>query len=367
LAQAEVRKLEDAEQCARLIRLAVGAPLTAGAHQITTTVSVGTAIFPQHGGNVAEMTKAADLALYTAKSDGRDMCRMYHPDMDAALQIRQKIEKALRRAVAAESFTLHFQPIVRAEEKKLLGFEVLLRLESETGEEIPPTAFIPIAEGMGLISQIGSWVIKKACKAAIEWPDYLTVSVNMSPRQFENGELCAIVADALRESGLAPHRLELEITEGLLVADTEGVMTQLRQLKALGVLIAMDDFGTGYSSLSYLWRFPFDKLKIDRSFMEVLVDGDEHVGNILNTIVSLGRTLNLKVTAEGVETQEQADFLKGLNCDQLQGYHFGRPMPESDIAAVILKDGCKLALLAQERPFADDTATVRLRDSSPAA
>lgn len=353
LAQADIRSPEDAEQRASLIRQAIGAPFTDSEHQITTTISVGTALSPQHGQNVAELTKAADLALYTAKKDGRDTCRMYNPDMDAAHQERQKIEKALRRAVAAESFHLHFQPIVRAEEKKLLGFEVLLRLETEAGEEIPPTTFIPIAEGMGLISQIGSWVIKKACKAAAGWPDGLTVSVNMSPRQFENGELCGIVESALSDSGLAPHRLELEITEGLLVADTEGVMTQLRQLKALGVSIAMDDFGTGYSSLSYLWRFPFDKLKIDRSFMEVLAGGDEHVGSILNTIVSLGRTLNLQVTAEGVETQEQADFLKKLNCDQLQGYHFGRPMPESEVAAVILKSGLELALRSPKRPIPD--------------
>lgn len=344
LAQDYIDGQDDAERRAAIIRQSIGEPFAVGGHQITTTVSIGTAIAPQHGHTVIELTKSADLALYAAKADGRDACRMYHPDMDAALHERQKIEKALRRAAALESFELHFQPIVRAEEKKLLGFEVLLRLQTEDGEDIPPTAFIPIAENMGLISQIGSWVIRKACQAAAEWPDELTVSVNLSPRQFENGELCGIVETAVRESGLAPPRLELEITEGLLISDVEGVMSQLRQLKSLGVSVAMDDFGTGYSSLSYLWRFPFDKLKIDRSFMSELAEGDEHVASILNTIVALGRTLNLKVTAEGVETQAQADLLKQLNCDQLQGYHFGRPMPESDVAAVILRDGIEDAL-----------------------
>jgi EAL domain-containing protein (putative c-di-GMP-specific phosphodiesterase class I) len=161
--------------------------------------------------------------------------------------------------------------------------------------------------------------------------------VNLSPRQFESGELCGVVEAALRESGLPAGRLELEITEGLLLVDTERVIAQLRQLKELGVSIAMDDFGTGYSSLSYLWRFPFDKLKIDRSFMRVLTDGDASVPSILNTIVALGKILNLRVTAEGVETAEQARLLEALNCDQLQGYHFGMPMPETELAATILE------------------------------
>ena len=334
LAQMRVDGETDVETRATAIRRTVQEPLQTGEHQLRVTTSVGSSMFPRDGRCSSELEKAADLALYCAKSDGRD--RMYDPTMDAALEARRKNEKALLHAYSTESFDLHFQPIVVADGKKLLGFEVLLRLKTEDGEEVTPTEFIPVAEEMGLISQIGAWVIRKACFSAATWPEHLTIAVNMSPRQFENGELCAVVEAALLDSGLAASRLELEITEGLLVSDTERVMTQLRRLKALGVSIAMDDFGTGYSSLSYLWQFPFDKLKIDRSFMRVLADGDQQVSSILNTIISLGRTLNLQVTAEGVETQAQADLLKALNCNQLQGYYFGHPTPESDVPATIL-------------------------------
>ena len=335
-AQMRVEGEADAAMRATAIRRSVQEPLQTGEHQLRVTTSVGSSIFPRDGKSSSELEKAADLALYSAKADGRDTCRMYDPTMDAALEARRKIEKALLHAYATESFDLHFQPIVIADGKQLLGFEVLLRLKTEAGEEIAPVDFIPVAEEMGLISQIGAWVIRKACFSAAAWPEHLTVAVNMSPRQFENGELCSVVESALHDSGLAANRLELEITEGLLVSDTERVMIQLRRLKTLGVSIAMDDFGTGYSSLSYLWQFPFDKLKIDRSFMRVLADGDQQVSSILNTIISLGRTLNLQVTAEGVETQAQADLLKKLNCNQLQGYYFGHPTPESDVAATIL-------------------------------
>ena len=336
MAQSDIRGETDAEARAVAIRHAIQEPLQTGEHQIRVTASVGTALFPRDGKKTVELEKAADLALYSAKADGRDTCRMYDPKMDAALEARRRIEKALLHAFSTETFDLHFQPIVVADCKKLLGFEVLLRLQTQDGEDVPPSDFIPVAEDMGLISQIGAWVIRKACVTAATWPDDLTIAVNMSPRQFENGELCDIVEAALADSGLAASRLELEITEGLLVSDTERVMTQLRRLKSIGVSIAMDDFGTGYSSLSYLWQFPFDKLKIDRSFMRVMAEGDEQVSSILNTIISLGRTLNLQVTAEGVETAEQADMLKKLNCNQLQGYYFGRPAPECDVAATIL-------------------------------
>ena len=336
LAQANLLDAGDAEARAATIRHAIQEPLQTGEHQIRVTASVGSAIFPRDGTRSADLEKAADLALYCAKADGRDTCRMYDPKMDAALEARRRIEKALLYAFSTQTFDLHFQPIVVADSKQLLGFEVLLRLKTEDGADVTPTEFIPVAEEMGLISQIGAWVIQKACVTAATWPEHLTVAVNMSPRQFENGELCGVVESALADSGLAPNRLELEITEGLLVSDTERVMAQLRRLKSIGVSIAMDDFGTGYSSLSYLWQFPFDKLKIDRSFMRVLADGDQQVSSILNTIISLGRTLNLQVTAEGVETAEQAKILQDLNCNQLQGYYFGHPTPECDVAATIL-------------------------------
>jgi diguanylate cyclase (GGDEF)-like protein len=337
MAQVGLNSVQEAEARAGEIRQAFAQPMSVGEHLVRTTASVGVAVSPRDGTSLSTLTRAADLAVYGAKAAGRDTWRMYDPQMDVALQKRQRIEKALLAACANESFILHFQPIVRSESKKLLGFEVLLRLRAEHGDVATPTEFIPIAEEMGLISQIGAWVLRKACAVAANWPESLIVAVNLSPRQFESGELCAVIETALRESGLCSRRLELEITEGLLLADTDRVMAQLRDIKALGVSIAMDDFGTGYSSLSYLWRFPFDKLKIDRSFMRVLTEGDGNVSSILNTIIALGRTLNLRVTAEGVETEEQARLLRELNCDQLQGYHFGRPMPETDLASAILE------------------------------
>ena len=355
MAQFDVDESGEAHERATAIRRLIQEPVQAGEHQIRVTASVGTALYPRDGSSSTDLEKAADLALYCAKADGRDACRMYDPKMDAALDQRRKIEKALSHAFSTESFDLHFQPIVAADGAKLLGFEVLLRLATEEGENIPPSEFIPVAEEMGLISQVGAWVIRKACMSAMTWPEHLTVAVNMSPRQFENDELCDVVEAALLDSGISPRRLELEITEGLLVSDTERVMTQLRRLKAIGVSIGMDDLGTGYSSLSYLWQFPFDKLKIDRSFMSILSQGGDQVSSILKTIISLGRTLNLQVTAEGVETAEQADLLQKLDCNQLQGYYFGRPTPELDIPATIMtnvKGDIEAELARPERSIA---------------
>ena len=356
MAQIGVQSMEAAELRALQIREAISSTMPVGDHHVRATASIGIAVAPRDGRSLSDLTRAADLALYSAKGSGRDTSRMYDPQMDVALQKRRCIEKSLLQAVACNGFDLHFQPMVEAGAKSILGFEVLLRLKSESGETLAPVDFIPVAEEMGLISHIGSWVIRKACAAAAAWPDGLTVAVNLSPRQFENGELCGIVEAALSDSGLDARRLELEITEGHLLTDTDRVIAQLRQLKSLGVSIAMDDFGTGYSSLSYLWRFPFDKLKIDRSFMRVLSEGDAQASSILNTIVALGRTLNLQVTAEGVETEEQARRLEHLNCDQLQGYHFGHPMPEAEIPATILRGARARAALDEQRRSAAATS-----------
>jgi diguanylate cyclase (GGDEF)-like protein len=337
MAQTRLTSVLDAGRRAAQIKDALSLPMSIGEHRFKATASIGVAIAPRDGGTPTTLMRAADLAVYCAKAEGRDGWKMYDADMDVALKHRQRIERSLLRAVAMHGFELHYQPIVRSDDRTILGIEVLLRLKAADGENIEPTDFIPIAEEMGLICEIGAFVLRKACATAATWPDSLTVAVNLSPRQFEGGDLIGIVEQALEESGLPPKRLELEITEGLLLSDSERVISQLHQLKALGVSIAMDDFGTGYSSLSYLWRFPFDKLKIDQSFMRVLSEDDPNIASILKTIVSLGRTLNLRVTAEGVETEEQARVLKKLKCDQLQGYHFGKPMPETDLAAVIFR------------------------------
>jgi EAL domain-containing protein (putative c-di-GMP-specific phosphodiesterase class I) len=202
--------------------------------------------------------------------------------------------------------------------------------------------FIPVAEDMRLIGKIGAWVLREACQAATTWPEPLTVAVNLSPAQFEAGSVSTIVASALKETGLAPHRLELEITETLLLGNSEAIMTELQALKAMGVAIVMDDFGTGYSSLSYLWRFPFDKIKIDRSFMQGFDASGRDAETVVKTIIALGRELDMRVTVEGVETAKQAAFLDGADADQVQGFFFGRPIPTSEISAVILKNLQKL-------------------------
>jgi EAL domain-containing protein (putative c-di-GMP-specific phosphodiesterase class I) len=231
----------------------------------------------------------------------------------------------------------------------------------QDGGQLSPAVFIPVAEELGLIGDIGRWVLRHACKAATTWPDHLTVAVNLSPAQFAAGDVCETVAEALRASGLAPQRLEIEITEGLLLGDTEAVMTQLNKLKELGVSIVMDDFGTGYSSLSYLWRFHFDKIKIDRSFMAALGDTDGNAQTIVQTIAALGRSLNMQVTVEGVETDQQAQFVRGITADQVQGYYFGHPMPAGDLAASVLADFQHTAGLQPPTPEPELKAEPKLK------
>jgi EAL domain-containing protein (putative c-di-GMP-specific phosphodiesterase class I) len=220
-----------------------------------------------------------------------------------------------------------------------VGFEALLRMPAGAQGFVSPALFIPIAEEIGLITPIGDWVVRRACAVARQWPDHLSVAVNLSPAQFKEGGVHRTVREALKETGLDPRRLQLEITEGLLLNDDAEIMQELAELKALGVSIVMDDFGTGYSSLSYLWKFPFDKIKIDRSFMRAFEADDRNVANILQAIMSLSRALKMRVTAEGVETEAQARFLRNLGCDEVQGYYFGRPTPLVDVAALVMRDG----------------------------
>jgi EAL domain-containing protein (putative c-di-GMP-specific phosphodiesterase class I) len=237
---------------------------------------------------------------------------------------------------------LHYQPLFEISGQRLIGFEALIRLPAEDGTLIPPMTFIPIAEDIRLIDKIGLWVLREACTAASTWPEPLTVAVNLSPAQFEGGSVSAIVASALKATGLAPHRLELEITETLLLGNSKTIMKELQTLKAMGVAIVMDDFGTGYSSLSYLWRFPFDKIKIDRSFMQGFDASGRDAETVVKTIIALGRELNMRVTVEGVETAKQAAFLDGADADQVQGFFFGRPVSGSETSALILNNFQKL-------------------------
>lgn len=356
-AQCDIAMADEALAKAEEIRSRLAKTFHLDGHDMKVTASIGLSVAPGDGATAVMLMHASDTAMYRAKAEGRDTVRVYEPEMAVKLQSRRTVEEALRRAMDSDGFLLHFQPVFQAQGEKLIGFEVLLRLPVPGGALIPPAVFIPIAEEMGIITKIGSWVIEQACMMATTWPEDLLIAVNLSPKQLENDEICDVVASALKRSGLAAHRLELEITEGVLLRDTETVISQLGKLKALGISIAMDDFGTGYSSLSNLWRFPFDKLKIDRSFMSNLSSADDNMVNILKTIVSLGRTLKLQVTAEGIETQLQADLLKSLNCDQLQGYHYGRPMPHDELLSVI--DGSTMRAPLAAASSADPYGEVR--------
>ena len=340
--QTTIKGKDQVEDFARRLTSAVTAPMTLKEQEIVATVSVGVALAPADGTNPERLLKSADLALYKSKADGRNCTCFFEPKMDTALQARIELEKALRDAVQNERFILHYQPLFEVSCQRLIGFEALIRLPSDDGTLISPMTFIPIAEDLRLIGKIGAWVLREVCKAAASWPEPLTVAVNLSPAQFELCSISTIVASALKETGLAPCRLELEITETLLLGNSDAVMAELLSLKAMGIAIVMDDFGTGYSSLSYLWRFPFDKIKIDRSFMQGFDAAGRDAETVVKTIIALGRELDMRVTVEGVETAKQAAFLDGADADQVQGFFFGRPVSASEIGTIILEDFQKL-------------------------
>jgi diguanylate cyclase (GGDEF)-like protein len=341
--QTGVRSKDQAEDFAHRLVAAMIAPMAIKDQEIIATASVGVAMAPTDGTTSERLMKSADLALYKSKADGRNCVRFFVPEMDGALQARTALEKTLRNAVLHERFTLHYQPVFEISGRRLIGFEALIRLPADDGSLISPATFIPVAEDLRLIGRIGAWVLKEACRAAATWPEPLTVAVNLSPAQFDAGStISTIVAGALKDAGLAPHRLELEITETLLLGNSATILSELQALKAMGVAIVMDDFGTGYSSLSYLWRFPFDKIKLDRSFMQGFDTAGRDAETVVKSIIALGRQLQMRVTVEGVETASQVAFLDGADADQVQGFFFGRPVPRAEISAVVLRDFQKL-------------------------
>ncbi|WP_075214277.1 putative bifunctional diguanylate cyclase/phosphodiesterase [Mongoliimonas terrestris] len=335
---------------ARLVDL-VGRAVIIGEHLITVGASVGI-VLPAPDDDADRLLQAADLALYQAKEDGRGRYRLFDPAMDARAKARRDLETELRRALALRQFAVHYQPQVALGSGTLTGFEALVRWNHPERGLVPPAAFIPVAEETGLIVGLGEWVLRTACMDAAAWPGDLKVAVNLSPMQFDGPGLPAVVASALARSGLLPERLELEITESVLLADTSATLATLGQLKALGVRIAMDDFGTGYSSLSYLRAFPFDKVKIDRSFvadMEVNADS----AAIVRAVLTLGASLGMSTTAEGVETGSQLALLRAEGCDDAQGYFLSRPVPAADVAATI----ARLAVPAADAAPLDSVAT----------
>ncbi len=311
----------------------IAKPFVLDGHQAVIGASVGISIAPNDGSDPDTLLKNADLALYRAKSDGRDSCRFFEPDMDARMRARRTMEIDLRRALALEEFEVYYQPLVTLKTEKISGFEALLRWHHPERGMVAPMEFIPVAEEIGLIGQIGAWVLKRACLEAAKWPDDIHIAVNVSPAQFRRRAVVLDVIAALGASGLAAHRLEVEITEAVLLQDTESTVGVLDELHNLGVRISMDDFGTGYSSLAYLQKFPFDKIKIDRSFVNEL-DRPESIA-IIRAVTGLGSSLGMKTTAEGVETEDQLNKLKEEGCTEVQGYLFSKAVPAAEAARLL--------------------------------
>jgi diguanylate cyclase (GGDEF)-like protein len=317
----------------RIIEI-VSHPHNIDGHDVTVGASIGVAIARPGEMSTESLLKSADLAMYSAKSDGRGTYRIFDPQMDAVVQTRRSLERDMRTSLAQGGFELYYQPLVNLQTKRVTAFEALMRWNHRDRGAVPPSEFIPVAEDMGLIIQLGEWALRQACAEAAEWPDDIRVSVNLSPLQFSKGNLVATVVSALASAGLAASRLELEITESVLLEKSERNISILNQLRELGARISMDDFGTGYSSIGYLRSFPFDKIKIDQSFVRDLLV-DEGSLAIVRAIASLGVSFGMTTTAEGVETEEQMRCLNLEGCVEVQGYLYSKPVPTSGIAKVL--------------------------------
>jgi diguanylate cyclase (GGDEF)-like protein len=330
--QTAVGNLTDVQALVAKIHEAIRQPYECLGHHVMTDASIGIAMAPADGADIDQLIKNADLAMYGAKAAGRRTSRFFEPQMDAKARARRALELDLRQAMDSESFELHYQPLVDLDSNEVTGCEALLRWRHPERGMISPVEFIPVTEDTGMIVELGEWVLRTACAEAATWPDQVRLAVNVSPVQFRSQTLALTVAAALAASGLAANRLELEITEAVLIRDDEAALEMLHQLRAIGVRIALDDFGTGYSSLSYLQRFPFDKIKIDRSFINDIGEGDAS-SSIVQAVVNIATARNMTTTAEGVETQQQLDLLRGLGCTQMQGYLFSAARPAGEIQA----------------------------------
>jgi len=328
--QSRVEDEGDASALAERVVQSLSGPYDVCGHRVTVGVSVGVAIAAGATGSPDELVHQADLALYRVKADGRQSFSFYHQDMDARVENRRKLEMDLHEAIEKQQFAVHFQPTIKLNDNSVAGFEALLRWKHPERGMISPVDFIPIAEETGLINQIGQWVLMEACKQAVMWPPHMSVAVNLSPVQFRQATLPLQIMNALSKSGLEPSRLELEITEAVLLKDSESTQETLKQLRDIGVRIALDDFGTGYSSLSYLSRFQFDKIKIDRSFVNDINTRNDAL-SIVRAITSLGADLGMTVTAEGVETEEQLAQLRDVHCTEVQGFYFSKPKAAGDL------------------------------------
>jgi diguanylate cyclase (GGDEF)-like protein len=320
---------EVSDLVARIYR-SIREPYECVGHRVTTDASIGIALAPQHGGDLDQLLKNADLAMYAAKAAGRRTSRFFEPEMDARVKARRILEMDLRQAIVHGGLEVYYQPCVNLADNKITGCEALLRWRHPERGMIPPSEFIPVAEETGLISELGKWVLTTACLEAATWPGHIKLAVNVSPIQFKDDTFALKVVAALAASGLPASRLELEITEAVLIRDDETALAILHQLRATGVRIALDDFGTGYSSLSYLQRFPFDKIKIDRCFVSDIADPNGS-SSIVRAVVSIAAARNITTTAEGVETEEQRSLLRTFGCTEMQGYLFSPAKPAAEL------------------------------------
>jgi len=334
IVQTGVQSPSDVTDLVSRIYVALRDPFECLGHRLVTDASIGIAIAPHDATEFDQLLKNADLAMYGAKTDGRRTYRFFEPGMDARAKARLTLERDLRQALVDGGFEVQYQPLLSLRSNEVTGCEALLRWRHPERGMVSPAEFIPVAEDVGLISQLGEWVLSTACAEATTWPDHVRIAVNVSPVQFRSPVFGLKVAAALSASGLPADRLELEITEAVLIRDDETALAILHQLRALGVRIALDDFGTGYSSLSYLRRFPFDKIKIDRCFVSDIADADGSSA-IVQAVVNIAAARNMTTTAEGVETEQQRELLRSLGCTEMQGYLFSRALPVVEIRQLL--------------------------------
>jgi diguanylate cyclase (GGDEF)-like protein/PAS domain S-box-containing protein len=343
IVQFPLRKPEEASALANTLIDLVSRPYEVHGHEFVVGASIGIALAPGDGTASDVLLRNADMALYRAKAEGRDTAHFFEPEMDRRIQARRMLELDLRKAFANGDFELFYQPLINLNTDSVSGFEALLRWRHPERGMIAPAEFIPLAEEIGLIVPLGEWVLRQACSEAVRWPGGLKVAVNLSPLQFRNRGVVKAVVNALAYSQLPPNRLELEITESVLLGETDANLATLHQLRKIGVSISMDDFGTGYSSLSYLRCFPFDKIKIDRSFVKELSERPDCVA-IIRAVAGLGLSLGIATTAEGIETTEQLERVRAEGCTEVQGYLFSPPRPASELGEFIRTEPMKAAV-----------------------
>ena len=334
IVQTGIEDIDDVMKLVSRIFGSIRSPYQCLGHQVTTDASIGIALAPRDGSDIDQILKNADLAMYAAKAAGRRTYRFFETDMEAEVRARRSLEMDLRQALVDGGFEVYYQPCLDLQTNAITGCEALVRWRHPQRGMISPAEFIPLAEDTGLINQLGEWVLTTACKEAVSWPGNIRLAVNVSPIQFRSGTLALKVMAALAASGLAASRLELEITEAVLIRDDEAALAILHDLRAIGARIALDDFGTGYSSLSYLQRFPFDKIKIDRCFITDIAE-PEGSSSIVQAVVTIAADRHMTTTAEGVETEQQRDLLRELGCSEMQGYLFSPPKPAADIRALL--------------------------------